>query len=214
MNDKHQIWLEQMWGQKCVESLKKRGFDAHLVPDLEQARALALEITSTHQSFGLGGSSTTRELKLPEELRARGKVVYDHWQEGLTPAGSLEIRHKQLGCDCFFSSANAIAATGEIVNIDGAGNRVGAMAYGPKKVVIIAGMNKVKPDLQSALDRAKNIAAPMRAKSMNLDTPCTKTGFCSDCNSPARICNITSIIHRKPMLTDVSVILVNQHLGY
>ncbi len=126
----------------------------------------------------------------------------------------LNLRLNQGRCDCFFCSANAISATGEIVNVDGVGNRTNAMTFGNKKVIIVAGMNKVTPDIDSALKRVSEVAAPMRAKSLNMATPCAETGVCSDCNAPQRICRITTILHRKPMLTDISVILVNQALGF
>ena len=94
------------------------------------------------------------------------------------------------------------------------GNRTSAMAFGPKHVVVVAGMNKVTHDTESAIRRVKEIAGPMRARSLNMDTPCAKTGRCSDCNVPQRICRITTILHRKPMMTDVSVILINEALGF
>jgi hypothetical protein len=111
-------------------------------------------------------------------------------------------------------SANAISVTGEIINIDGAGNRIAASMFGPKKVVIISGMNKVSADFDSAMKRAKQVAGPLRAKDFNIKPPCVETGLCSDCHSPQRICNITTIFHRRPMMTDMSVILVKENLGY
>jgi hypothetical protein len=98
--------------------------------------------------------------------------------------------------------------------VDGIGNRTNGMSFGPVKVVIVAGMNKVTPDLDSALRRVREIAAPMRAKSLGMQTPCAETGICNDCNAPQRICRITTILHRKPMLTDLSVVLINQALGF
>ena len=149
-----------------------------------------------------------------EELKAKGKTIHDHWQKDLSKEEDLDIRLNQGRCDCFFCSANAISITGEVVNVDGIGNRTNAMCFGPKKVVVIAGMNKVTQDLESALKRVRDIAGPMRAKSLGMDTPCAETGICNDCNSPQRICRITTILHRKPMLTDITVILVNEALGF
>ena len=106
------------------------------------------------------------------------------------------------------------SATGEIVNVDGVGNRINAMSFGNQKVVVVAGMNKVTHDLEQALDRVRDVAGPMRAKSLNMDTPCAETGVCTDCNSPQRICRITAIFHRKPMMTDMSVVLINQAMGF
>jgi hypothetical protein len=104
--------------------------------------------------------------------------------------------------------------TGEIVNVDGVGNRTSAMAFGPQQVMIIAGINKLVPDLSAALHRVREVAGPMRARSLDMKTPCAETGICIDCNVPQRICRITSILHRKPMLTAVSVILINEKLGF
>ncbi len=140
-------------------------------------------------------------------------TVYDHW----SPPENMsdrELRLMQGRCDCFFCSANAVSITGEIVNVDGVGNRNNAMAFGCPKVIIIAGVNKVTETLDAALARIREVAAPMRARSLNLETPCATAGRCTDCNTAQRICRITTILHRKPMMTDVSVILVNASLGF
>lgn len=207
-------WLWEQQGRQCAANLKKNGFDAHWVPDLDAARDLIIPMTAPLNSFGFGGSETVRQLGLVEHLLAEGKTVFDHWQPDLSPQQSLAIRKEQLHCDCFFCSANAIALNGEIVNVDGAGNRTSAMGFGPSKVIIVAGMNKITHDLESALRRIREVAGPMRAKSLGMKTPCAETGFCSDCHAPQRICRITTILHRQPMLTPTSVVLINQAIGY
>ena len=209
-----QKWLWEKQGEKCVKALKDHGFDAHFVSTVEEARDLILSMVSGYETFGFGGSHTTRSLGLKETLQARGKTLFDHWEGNLFGEENKKIRLAQGRSDCFVCSANAISATGEIVNVDAVGNRTAAMTFGPKKVIIVAGMNKVRPDLQSALERIREVAGPLRAKSLNLDTPCAKTGVCSDCNVPKRICEVTTILHRKPWMTDISVILVNESLGY
>lgn len=214
METDYQSWLWEKLGEKCVKNLKKHGFDAHFVQTVEDARAMILKMVSGFETFGFGGSDTTRSLGLVEALKEKGKTVHDHWQTGLSKEKDLEIRLEQGRCDCFFCSANAVSATGEIVNVDGVGNRTNAMSFGSKKVVVAAGVNKVTHDLETALRRVQEVAAPMRAKSLNMDTPCAQTGICNDCNSPQRICRITTILHRKPMLTDVSVVLVNRTMGF
>ena len=214
MNNSYQLWLWQKLGNRCVKALKKHEFNARYVSSIEDAKKSILKSVSKYETFGFGGSSSIRALGLIEELRSKGKTVYDHWEKGLGKRKDLELRLLQGRCDCFMCSANAISATGEIINVDGVGNRTSAMAFGPKKVIIVAGMNKVTPDLDSALRRVTEIAAPMRAKSLSMETPCAETGICNDCNVPQRICRITAILHRKPMMTDVSVILINQALGF
>ena len=210
----YQTWLGEKLGEKCVEALKKHDFDAHFVPDVETARKLILDLVSGFETFGFGGSNTTRAIGLLEELKNRGKRIFDHWQGDIFGEENKVIRMEQGRCDCFLCSANAVSATGEIVNVDAAGNRTNAMTFGPKKVIIVAGINKVRPNLESALARVKEVAAPMRAKSLNMDTPCAETGICNDCKTPHRICRVTTILHRKPMMTDVSVVLINEALGF
>jgi len=214
MDDTYQTWLWEKVGEKCVKALKNHGFDAHFFPGVEDARAFILEMISGYETFGFAGSSSTRSIGILEELRSMGKITFDHWLEGLSKEDDLDLRLQQGRCDCFFCSANAISATGEVINVDGVGNRTNAMTFGPKKVIIVAGMNKVRPDLESALRRVMDIAAPMRAKSLNMDTPCAETGVCSDCNSPQRICRVTTILHRRPMMSDISIILINETLGF
>lgn len=209
-----QKWLWEKLGKKCVENLKKHDFDAYLVKTPEEARDLILNMIGNFETFGFGGSDTVRSLGVMEGLKEQRKTIYDHWQQGLDSEEDLEIRLQQGRCDCFLCSANAVSVTGEVVNVDGIGNRTSGMTFGPKKVIIIAGMNKVTQDLESALRRIREVAAPMRAKSLGMQTPCAETGFCTDCNAPQRICRITTILHRKPMLTDVSVILINKTLGF
>ncbi len=214
MDKKFRNWLNRKTGQRCVSALKKHGFDGHFVEDIKAAQHLVLDLVKDHDTFGFGGSDTTRKLGVLEKLNALGKTIYDHWKPGISKEEDRKIRIGQLNCDCFFCSANAISETGEIVNVDGIGNRTGAMCFGPKKVVIVAGINKVTPDLDSAVKRIREIAAPMRAKSLDMNTPCAQTGVCNDCNAPQRVCRITAIVHRKPSLTDISVVLINQNIGF
>ena len=210
----YQRWLWEVIGKRTIENLKKHGFDAHFVSTAEEAKELVLKMVEEYETFGFAGSDTTRTLGLVEALREKGKVIYDHWQPGLSKEENLKVRLQQGRADCFLCSANAVSVTGEIINVDGIGNRISGMTFGPKKVIVVAGMNKVRPDLHSALARVREVAGPMRAKSLGMATPCAETGFCMDCNSPQRICRITTILHRRPMLTDISVILVNEELGF
>jgi len=214
MQNNYQEWLWSKWAEISVKNLKENGFDAIFVPNTTEARTIILDRFSSYDSYGVGGSDTIRKIGILEDLKAMGKTIYDHWQEGLSGEENLDIRLKQGRCDCFFCSANGISLTGEIVNVDGVGNRTNAMTFGPKKVVMVAGMNKMVPDLAAAIKRVHDIAAPMRAKSLEMQTPCAETGICNDCKSPQRICRVTTILHRRPMLTDMTVILINERLGF
>ncbi len=209
----YQAWLWEKLGHQTIENLKKHGFAAHFVATADEARELILEVVKDYETYGFGGSATARALGLPKALLQKEKTIYDHWEPG-PEESDLSLRLKQGRCDCFICSANAVSATGEIVNVDGVGNRTNAMTFGCPNVIIAAGMNKVTLDLDGALRRVREVAAPMRAKSLNMNTPCAETGICTDCNSPQRICRITTILHRKPMMTDVTVVLINSALGY
>jgi len=207
-------WRWRKTGAVCVDALKKNGFDAHWAESVQEAKALCLELAGGSKTFGFGGSDTTRALGLVEAVKDGAAAVFDHWRPDLSAEDDLQIRRAQLACDCFVCSANAVSMTGEIVNVDGIGNRTGAMTFGPKKVIVVAGMNKVTPGLHDALRRVKEIAAPMRARSLGMKTPCAETGLCTDCSAPQRICRVTTILHRRPMKTDLSVVLVDASLGF
>jgi L-lactate utilization protein LutB len=214
MMSTYQTWLWEKRARHCIKNLERHDFDAHWVATTTEAHSFLLKMVAPYQSFGFGGSDTTRALGLVESLKAVGKKIYDHWQPDLSADQDLEIRKQQGQCDCFLCSANAIAATGEIVNVDGIGNRTNAMAFGPRKIIIVAGMNKIVNDLAAALERVKTTAAPMRAKSLGMATPCAETGICNDCNVPQRICRVSTILHRKPLLSDITVLLINEALGF
>ncbi|MFA7405893.1 MAG: lactate utilization protein, partial [Pelobacteraceae bacterium] len=139
----------------------------------------------------------------------------NHAKAGLAPDERLDILRRQLTCDLFLSGCNALTLSGELVNIDATGNRVGAMLFGPKKVIVVAGRNKlVDGTAHDAILRVKACATPPNAKRLSFKTPCASTGFCSDCNSPERLCRVTTIIDRKPRFTDLHVLVVNTDLGF
>lgn len=200
-----------------LEALTKKGYTVHYTPTQSDAKELALSLIAPGTTVGFGGSITTRQIGLVDALLERGHEVFDHWQPGLTLEEMNTIRLKQTTSDVFLTSANAITLAGEIINIDGLGNRVAAAIYGPKAVIVIAGMNKLATNLHTALDRIHNVAAVNNARRLQIPTPCSVTGKCTDCSSPTRICNITVIQHRRPMpgqIRDYHVIIVGEELGY
>ncbi len=199
---------------KTLESLDKHGFNALFCASRQEAVDFIVQAAQTCTSIGIAGTHTVRMLGVIPLLENAGKTVYDHWKLKIGTPEELESRRNQMRSDMFLSSVNALTMTGEIVNRDGCGNRINAMTFGPEKVVLVAGRNKIAPDLDSALARIEETAAPIRAMSLNRKTPCVKTGYCMDCDSPERICRITSIIHRKPMFTDISVLILDEDLGY
>lgn len=177
----------------------------------EAAEYLAASIQNT--TVGFGGSMTLRDLGLYERLGENNKV-YWHWilPEGMTQD---DARAMARTTDVYLSSANGIAETGEIVNIDGNGNRVAETLFGHKKVYIIVGKNKIAPDYDGALWRARNIASPKNAQRMNRKTPCAVNGDkCYDCKSPDRICRGLTVLWKKPMAAEYEVVLINEDFGF
>lgn len=156
-------------------------------------------------SVGIGGSMSIEELGLYDRL-AGHNTVYWHWKGGDVTQAAV--------ADVYLSSVNGLAVTGEIVNIDGIGNRVASTLYGHKKVYFIVGKNKIAPDLEGAIHRARNIAAPLNAKRLNAATPCVAGGRCYDCQSPGRICRELAVLWCCPMKADIEIVLIDEALGY
>lgn len=206
------------WEQKCrkaVASLETNGFTATFCAAPADACNYILKEAETAQSVGFGGSMTIAGLGIEAMLAAAGKEILNHGNPSLTPEEKQVILRRELTCDLFLCSTNALTLRGELVNIDGVGNRVAAMLFGPRKVIVVAGRNKlVDGTPQEAIQRIKTWASPPNARRLHLKTPCASTGFCSNCNSPERICRVTTIIDRKPRLTEMHVLVVNADLGF
>jgi hypothetical protein len=208
-----QWWVEEK-AKKAVEKLVAHDFKAIYVRTKEEAVQEVWKQITPKQRIGAGGSLTLRELGILEKLEAQGYTVYNHWKPGLSKEGMLDIRKSQMTSDLFLSSVNAVTLNGELVNIDGIGNRVNSTNFGPGKVILVAGYNKIVEDVHEGIARVKNVAAPLNARRLNIDVPCAKAGKCVDCNSPNRICRVIVIHERKPSLTDIFIILVGEELGF
>lgn len=200
-----------------IDSLRRNGFETFLVDTAEDARGLLLDVIPAGSTVGVGGSLTVRQIGILDALRERGEMVFDHWRNNLSPDELLETKEAQQRSDVFLSGTNAVTLQGELVNIDGFGNRVSALAFGPKKVIVVAGVNKITNNLTEGMNRSKE-AAVRNAVRLNINTPCAKTGQCSDCSSPERICNITQIIHRRPregrnFVNEFIILLINEEKG-
>ena len=179
----------------------------YTVSEFDSARAAAdyLDKSIDGVSVGIGGSITVEQMGVYDRL-CRHNTVHWHWKGGdVTAAAVAEV---------YLSSVNALAQTGEIVNIDGIGNRVASILYGHKKVYLLVGQNKIAPDFESALSRARNVAAPLNAKRLGKKTPCAVSGRCHDCNSPERICKELAVLWGCPMKAEIEIILIHEDLGY
>lgn len=200
--------------EKAVESLKKNGFEAVYCHSSEEAYHYIINEASTANSVGFGGSLSVADLKLSDRLKGMGKELLNHSVPGLTPEEKMVVLRRQLTCDLFLTGTNALTLSGALVNIDGVGNRAAAMFFGPQKVIVVAGRNKlVDGSVEEAVRRIKTYASPPNSKRLDLATPCATTGICCDCNSPQRICRVTTIIEKKPRATDIRVLVVNEDMG-
>lgn len=198
--------------KNALESLKKNNIEAQYFASSDEAVAALLKEIKAEESVGIGGSVTIKSLGIPEKLMERGNKVYYHWVQE-SPEKMTEARRGAMGADVYLTSTNALTEKGQIVNIDGVGNRVAAMFYGPKKVIIVCGINKLASDLHGALRRIK-ANAYKNARRLNLKTPCATTEKCNDCDSPDRMCSVTTIIEKKPRETQIIVWLIGEELGF
>jgi L-lactate utilization protein LutB len=201
--------------KEVIDALRKNGMTVFYFTTADEARAKVLEMIPARASVGIGGSVTVRQLGLIDALAKRGHDVFDHWQSGLNREEILQIKKAQLQADYFVSSSNAVTSDGKLVNIDNTGNRVAALIFGPKHVLVIVGINKIVADVAAGIQRIKDRVAPLNTQRRQDQTPCAQGKGCRDCNSPDRICRVTSIIEKKTKgVESFTVILVGEELGY
>lgn len=209
-----ELWSRETRAQRACAALVKNGFDAVYVKTAEEAADLVMQFVKPGMKLGFGGSMTIKTLGIQDKATQAGAQVLDHNKPGLGVEEKLDILRSQLTCDVFICSANAVTMKGEMLNIDGNGNRVAALTFGPKKNVVVAGANKVVADVDEAWERIEASAAPMNNKRLARPNPCVKAGQCMNCQEPTRICRVYQIIKRRPSLSDYTVILVGEDLGY
>jgi len=197
-----------------MENLEKNNISAYSVETEEEALKKLEELIPAGSTIGIGGSMTLFEVGAIDFIRKGDYKVLDRYKEGLTPAEIKEIFKKSFSADVYLTSSNAITEDGELYNVDGTGNRVAAMLFGPDKVIVIVGINKLVKDLEQAVLRVKETAAPANNKRLNKNNPCTKVGHCMDCKTEGRICNEYTVIKRQAVKGRMHVIIVNKELGY
>lgn len=197
---------------KVSAVFNKRGFKARVVGSIEDACKIVLEEVQPDQSVGVGGSVTVKESGLTDMLRERGNKVYFHWE--VEKSRMDETRKLASQADVYLVSSNAVTEDGKLVNIDGIGNRVASMFYGPDKVYIICGRNKIVKNEEEAVHRIKSVACPKNAERLDWKAPCRKTGKCHDCLGEYRMCVIKVVLEYCPPGKEINLILVDQELGY
>ncbi|MDR3200636.1 MAG: lactate utilization protein [Spirochaetales bacterium] len=207
-------WHHEALATRAVEALKKNFFDTIYFPAADKAAEYIMGFVKAGTKVGFGGSMTVKGMGIQDKVKAKGGVVLDHGEPGLTPEETLSIRRQELLCDLFLTGTNAITLDGCLVNVDGCGNRVAAMTFGPQKVIVVAGTNKIRKDLDAALERIKYLASPLNNKRLSRPNPCVKAGICMDCQGESRICNIYSILKHRPSATDMTIVIIGESLGY
>jgi LUD domain len=214
MNTVYKKYHDQV-ARQIIAELEKKRMAGSYAPTMAQAKEEVIRMIPPGSSIFRCGSTSLVEMGLWEALKAvAGVTVIDPYLPEFSPEEGLEQRRRGLTADVMISSVNAITLNGILVNLDGMGNRIGAMAFGPRKVILVVGMNKVVPDLETALKRVKHHAAPLNSIRLGLPNPCTETGLCADCRTPSRICNMWSIIEGHAVKDRIHVKLVGEPLGY
>ena len=213
--DAHQmVWNEKV-AKDIIKHLRKRRMEGSYTPTAAQAKDEIVAMIPQGATVFRCGSMTAASMGLWEEIaKLPGVEVIDPYQPGLSSEEGLELRRKGMTAEVMIASSNAVTLDGKLVNLDGMGNRVAAMTFGPKKVILVVGMNKVAPDLESAMARVKHYAGPVNAIRLGRNNPCMETGLCTDCTSPQRICNMWSIIEGHMIKDRIHVKLVGENLGY
>ncbi len=198
--------------KKLMNALEKRKIACSYAHDRREAAAKLLAMIPENSVVGIGGSVTVQELAIEEALKEKGCQVLWPWRAKKEEMDA--VRRRTMTADVYLCSSNAITGDGRLVNIDGTGNRVAAMIYGPRKVFVVAGRNKIAKDLEDALRRIKEVACPQNARRLQKKTPCAATDRCNDCMSADRMCNVTAIIEGNPNMSELHVILVGEDMGF
>ncbi len=213
--DQNQIVWNEKVAEKLIKNLEKRRMEGSYAATAVQAREQVVAMITPGASVIRCGTMTAGEAGLWEAIAELPDVtLIDPYESGITVEEGLERRRQGMTADFMIASSNAITLDGKLVNLDGMGNRVAAMTFGPRKVILMMGMNKVTSDLESAMARVKHYAAPVNNIRLGLKNPCVKTGLCSDCKSPTRICNMWSIIEGHMIENRIHVKLIGESMGY
>lgn len=203
----------ELLAQKVIKGIDSRNMKGYYAASKEEALKIALELIPENSSVTMGGAMSAREIGLVDALKS-GNYRFIEREDAKTPDEKRQATLDGYDADYFLTSANAMTEDGVMINIDGNSNRVSFIAHGPKHVIAIVGMNKICSDVDAAMKRARNVAAPINAQRFGLQTPCAKTGACMDCKSPDTICCQFLITRYSRHEGRIHVILVNDNLGF
>jgi L-lactate utilization protein LutB len=211
---KNIAWYIEKQVERTIKNLNSRNMEGYYVNNREQLLEKLKELINEGSTVGVGDSMTLFETGVIDFLRSGKFDFLDKYEDGLGSDDKRELYIKNFSADTFICSTNAITENGELYNIDGNGSRVAPMIYGPKQVILVTGINKIVKNLDEAEIRVRQYAAPIDAKRLNKDTPCTKVGYCVDCKSPYRICNDFVVIRGQFIKGRIKILIVGEILGY
>jgi hypothetical protein len=209
-------WHNETNGKKVVDALIKNDFDAIYLATKDEVTEFIMKHVQAGTRVGFGGSMTIANMGIQNKVEAVSGIVFDHGR-AKSPEETVAIAREEILSDLYLCSSNAITLDGILVNVDGVGNRVAAMTFGPKKVIVVVSIDKICKDEAAAFERVKTIAAPMNNKRLekpNSTNPCLKTGTCMDCHSKSRICRVYSVMRRKPMMSDITIVVMGENGGF
>ncbi|WZL72744.1 lactate utilization protein [Clostridiaceae bacterium 35-E11] len=212
--DKNVDFVIEKRVERTIKNLEKNYMRGYFVQNEEEAVKKIQELIHDGDTVSVGGSMTLFEVGAMDLLRNGKYHFLDRYEEGLTADQLKDIYRKSFAADAYLTSSNALTEEGELYNVDGRGNRVAAMLYGPDKVIVVVGINKIVKNLEEAIIRNREWAAPANAKRLSRSTPCATVGCCMDCNSKERICNEYTLIKKQMDPERMHVIIVNKALGY
>ncbi|MFL0196230.1 lactate utilization protein [Clostridium sp. WILCCON 0269] len=212
--DNNVLWYREKQVERTINNLRKRNMAGFFVNDDMELKELLKELVDKNSVVGVGDSMTLFETGVIDFLREGNFTFLDKYTEGITSGEKRQIYIQNFSADTFMCSTNALTEDGELYNIDGNGSRVAPMIYGPKQVILVIGINKIVKDIEEAEKRVRSYSAPIDAKRLGKNTPCTTLGYCVDCKSPNRICNNFIIIRGQFIKNRIKVIIVGKQLGY
>ncbi|MBL4934485.1 lactate utilization protein [Clostridium sp. YIM B02515] len=212
--DNNALWYREKQIERTINNLRKRNMAGFFVNDDMELKVLLKELIAENSVVGVGDSMSLFETGVKDFLREEKFNFLDKYREGITSEEKKQIYIENFSADTFMCSTNALTEDGELYNIDGNGSRVAPMLYGPKQVILVAGINKIVKDIEEAEKRVRSYSAPIDAKRLGKNTPCTTLGYCVDCKSPNRICNDFTIIRGQFIKDRIKVIIVGKQLGY
>ena len=212
--DSNLKWVNEQKILRTIEALNKNNMNVYLVNTKEELIEKIKELVKENSTVACGGSMSLFETGIIDHLRSGRYNFLDRYKEGLSREEITKLFKESFFADAYFASSNAVTEDGKLYNVDGNGNRVAAMLFGPEKVILVVGVNKIVKNIDEAVIRNKEISAPTNAKRLNKMTPCTKVGYCMDCKSNDKICREFTVISSQVNKDRIHVIFMNENIGY